>query len=290
MSNACAPWASPSPSAMPPTISKTPMPWSIPRRSSPAMSSSMPRARCPCRWCAAPKCWPRSCGCGPASPSPAPTARPPPPPWWRRCWMRGGMDPTVVNGGIINAYGTNARLGAGEWVVVEADESDGTFLRLPATVAVVTNADPDHLDFYGTFDAMREPSSALSRMCPSMASPCSAWTIPKCRRWWAASPTAASSPMASAPRPMPAPSMCRYSEGVSHFDVVFTDRRKGARRGWTVSACPCRAIIMSRTPWPRSWWRASWASRRCHPQGAGGIQGRGPPLLQDRGMEGRRHH
>ncbi|MBV9045023.1 MAG: UDP-N-acetylmuramate--L-alanine ligase, partial [Alphaproteobacteria bacterium] len=59
----------------------------------------------------------------------------------------GGFDPTVVNGGIINAYGTNARLGAGEWVVVEADESDGTFLKLPMTVAVVTNADPDHLDF-----------------------------------------------------------------------------------------------------------------------------------------------
>ena len=59
----------------------------------------------------------------------------------------GGLDPTVVNGGIINAYGTNARLGAGEWVVVEADESDGTFLRLPATVAVVTNVDPDHLDY-----------------------------------------------------------------------------------------------------------------------------------------------
>ncbi len=68
----------------------------------------------------------------------------------------GGLDPTVVNGGIINAYGTNARLGAGEWVVVEADESDGTFLRLPATVAVVTNVDPDHLDYYGTFERMRD--------------------------------------------------------------------------------------------------------------------------------------
>jgi len=68
----------------------------------------------------------------------------------------GGLDPTVVNGGIINAYGTNARLGAGNWVVVEADESDGTFLRLPATIAVLTNADPDHLDYYGTFDKMRE--------------------------------------------------------------------------------------------------------------------------------------
>src|SRR6202034_3582578 len=68
----------------------------------------------------------------------------------------GDFDPTVINGGIINAYGTNARLGAGEWVVVEADESDGTFLKLSATVAVVTNADPDHLDYYGTFDAMRD--------------------------------------------------------------------------------------------------------------------------------------
>ena len=68
----------------------------------------------------------------------------------------GGFDPTVVNGGIINAYGTNARLGAGDWVVVEADESDGTFLRLPATIAVVTNVDPDHLDYYGTFERMRD--------------------------------------------------------------------------------------------------------------------------------------
>ncbi|HEY2444410.1 MAG TPA: UDP-N-acetylmuramate--L-alanine ligase [Rhizomicrobium sp.] len=68
----------------------------------------------------------------------------------------GGLDPTVVNGGVINAYGTNARLGAGEWVVVEADESDGTFLRLPATIAVVTNIDPDHLDYYGTFERMRD--------------------------------------------------------------------------------------------------------------------------------------
>ncbi len=64
-------------------------------------------------------------------------------------------DPTVINGGIINAYGTNARLGDGEWAVVEADESDGTFVKLPATIAVVTNIDPEHLDFYGDFDALR---------------------------------------------------------------------------------------------------------------------------------------
>jgi UDP-N-acetylmuramate--alanine ligase len=67
----------------------------------------------------------------------------------------GGLDPTVINGGIINAYGTNARMGEGEWMVVEADESDGTFLKLPADVAVVTNIDPEHLDHYGSFDAVR---------------------------------------------------------------------------------------------------------------------------------------
>ena len=68
----------------------------------------------------------------------------------------GGLDPTVINGGIINAYGTNARLGAGDWMVVEADESDGTFLKLPADVAIVTNIDPEHLDHFKTFDAIKE--------------------------------------------------------------------------------------------------------------------------------------
>src|SRR5580704_7108657 len=67
----------------------------------------------------------------------------------------GRFDPTVINGGIINAYGTNARLGGGDWMVVEADESDGTFLKLPADVAVVTNIDPRHLDHFGTFDAIK---------------------------------------------------------------------------------------------------------------------------------------
>jgi UDP-N-acetylmuramate--alanine ligase len=67
-----------------------------------------------------------------------------------------GRDPTVVNGGIINAWGTNARLGQGEWMVAEADESDGTMVRLPATIAIVTNIDPEHLDHYGSFDVLRE--------------------------------------------------------------------------------------------------------------------------------------
>lgn len=68
----------------------------------------------------------------------------------------GNLDPTVINGGIINAYGTNARLGGGELMVVEADESDGTFVKLPADVAVVTNIDPEHLDHYGDFEGVKK--------------------------------------------------------------------------------------------------------------------------------------
>jgi UDP-N-acetylmuramate--alanine ligase len=68
----------------------------------------------------------------------------------------GGIDPTVINGGIINAYGSNARLGSSDWMVVEADESDGSFLRLDGQIAVVTNIDPEHLDHYGSFDKVKD--------------------------------------------------------------------------------------------------------------------------------------
>jgi UDP-N-acetylmuramate--alanine ligase len=78
----------------------------------------------------------------------------------------GGFDPTVINGGIINAYGTNARLGAGDWMVVEADESDGTFLKLPADVAIVTNVDPEHLDHFGTFEAVQDAFKAFVENVP----------------------------------------------------------------------------------------------------------------------------
>ena len=70
--------------------------------------------------------------------------------------VKGGIDPTVINGGIIHAYGSNARMGQGEWMVVEADESDGTFNRLPATVAIVTNIDPEHMEHWGDFDRLRQ--------------------------------------------------------------------------------------------------------------------------------------
>jgi UDP-N-acetylmuramate--alanine ligase len=78
----------------------------------------------------------------------------------------GGLDPTVINGGIINAYGTNARLGAGNWMVVEADESDGTFLKLPADVAIVTNVDPEHLDHFHTFEAVQDAFRAFIENIP----------------------------------------------------------------------------------------------------------------------------
>ena len=78
----------------------------------------------------------------------------------------GGFDPTVINGGIINAYGTNARLGAGDWMVVEADESDGTFLKLPADVAIVTNVDAEHLDHFKTFAAVQDAFLAFIENVP----------------------------------------------------------------------------------------------------------------------------
>ena len=77
-----------------------------------------------------------------------------------------GFDPTVINGGIINAWGSNARLGSGDWLVAEADESDGTFLKLPATVAVVTNMDPEHMEYYGSFDGLRHAFDAFVANIP----------------------------------------------------------------------------------------------------------------------------
>ena len=64
----------------------------------------------------------------------------------------GKIDPTVINGGIIEAFGSNARIGQGEWLVAEADESDGSFLKLPAQVGIITNIDPEHMEHYGDFD------------------------------------------------------------------------------------------------------------------------------------------
>lgn len=78
----------------------------------------------------------------------------------------GGLDPTVINGGIINAYGTNARLGKGDWIVVEADESDGSFIKLPARIALLTNLDAEHLDHWGSFDELKAAFGAYIQNIP----------------------------------------------------------------------------------------------------------------------------
>ncbi len=77
-----------------------------------------------------------------------------------------GLDPTVINGGIINAYGTNTRMGASQWMVVEADESDGTFAKLPSIASIITNIDPEHLDYYGSFDKLKEAFVAYAHNLP----------------------------------------------------------------------------------------------------------------------------
>ncbi|RYE56780.1 MAG: UDP-N-acetylmuramate--L-alanine ligase, partial [Rhizobiaceae bacterium] len=139
----------------------------------------------------------------------------------------GNLDPTVINGGIINAYGTNARLGAGDWMVVEADESDGTFLKLPADVAIVTNVDPEHLDHFKTFEAVQDafknfvesvPFYGFAVMC--IDHPVVQTLVGKIedRRII----TYGENPQADARL-----SNLAASGGVSRFDVVFRDRASG---------------------------------------------------------------
>jgi UDP-N-acetylmuramate--alanine ligase len=138
----------------------------------------------------------------------------------------GGFDPTVVNGGIINAYGTNARLGAGEWVVVEADESDGTFLRLPATIAVVTNVDPDHLDYYGTFDKMRDAFQRFVENVPFYGFAVLCLDHPEVQAMVGRIEDRRLITYGLSPQADARAVNLRFENGSSHFDVVFTDRRR----------------------------------------------------------------
>jgi UDP-N-acetylmuramate--alanine ligase len=139
-----------------------------------------------------------------------------------------GLDPTVVNGGIINAYGTNARLGQGEWVVVEADESDGTFLRLPATIAVVTNADPDHLDYYVTFDRLREAFQRFIENVPFYGFAVLCIDHPEVQAMVGRITDRRLITYGLSPQAEVRAVNIRFSEGASLYDVVFTDRLKGS--------------------------------------------------------------
>jgi UDP-N-acetylmuramate--alanine ligase len=140
------------------------------------------------------------------------------------------FDPTVINGGIINAYGSNTRVGDGEWMVVEADESDGTFVKLPATIAVLTNMDPEHLDFYGDFDTERRafqtfieniPFYGFAAMCidhPEVHALCGRISDRKII-------TYGFNPQADVRA-----ENVRVTEAGSHYDVVIADRPRGASR------------------------------------------------------------
>ena len=104
----------------------------------------------------------------------------------------GGIDPTVINGGVIHAYDSNARMGDGEWMVVEADESDGSFNRLPATVAIVTNIDPEHMEHWGDFDTLRDAfHQFVLEHNPSTGWRFCALTMPRFRPWSDGSATGA---------------------------------------------------------------------------------------------------
>jgi UDP-N-acetylmuramate--alanine ligase len=138
----------------------------------------------------------------------------------------GGLDPTVVNGGIINAYGTNARLGAGEWVVVEADESDGTFLRLPATIAIVTNVDPDHLDYYGSFERMREAFQRFIENVPFYGFAVLCLDHPEVQAMVGRIEDRRLITYGFSPQADARAVNVRFAGGASLFDVVFADRHK----------------------------------------------------------------
>src|SRR5215216_1006069 len=139
----------------------------------------------------------------------------------------GSFDPTVINGGIINAYGTNARLGRGDWMVVESDESDGTFVKLPADVVIVTNIDPEHLDHYGSFDKAKEAFLAFVENIPFYGFAVMCIDHPEVQALIGRVRdrrivTYGRSPQADLRLIDPS-----YSNGEMHFTVRVTDRRKG---------------------------------------------------------------
>lgn len=140
------------------------------------------------------------------------------------------LDPTVINGGILNAYGTNARLGTGEWMVVEADESDGTFIKLPATIAVVTNIDPEHLDFYGDFDAVREAFRQFVENLPFYGFAALCIDHPEVQALIGRIQDRRIVTYGRSPQADVRAINVRFAEGGSHYDVVITSRMRGTTR------------------------------------------------------------
>lgn len=141
-----------------------------------------------------------------------------------------GYDPTVINGGIINAHGTNAYLGQGEWMVVEADESDGTFIKLPSTVAVVTNIDPEHLDHYGDFDTLRDAFRSFVERVPFYGLAVLCIDHPEVQALIGRVRDRRIITYGMSPQADIRITGLRFSEGKSRFAVDVSDRVKGASR------------------------------------------------------------
>jgi len=134
------------------------------------------------------------------------------------------FDPTVINGGIINAYGTNARLGTGDWMVVEADESDGTFVKLPATIAVVTNIDPEHLDFYGDFETEKRAFLQFVENVPFYGFAALCIDHPEVQALLGRISDRKMVTYGTSPQADVRALNIAFREGVAHFDVEISDR------------------------------------------------------------------
>jgi UDP-N-acetylmuramate--alanine ligase len=140
------------------------------------------------------------------------------------------LDPTVINGGIINAYGTNARLGASDWMVVEADESDGSFTKLPSTAVVVTNIDPEHMDHYGSFDKLRDAFRTFVENIPFYGFAAMCIDHPEVQALIAKVPDRKIVTYGFSPQALIRATNVRIGPGGARFDVVITDRVTGQTR------------------------------------------------------------
>jgi UDP-N-acetylmuramate--alanine ligase len=150
----------------------------------------------------------------------------------------GKFDPTVINGGIINAYGTNARLGGGKWMVVEADESDGTFIKLPSTIAIVTNIDPEHMDFYRSFDDLRRAFLTFVENVPFYGLAVLCIDHPEVQALIGRVTDRRIVTYGLSPQAEVRAVNLDYKDGAASFDVEILDRPKGATRTVTGLALP----------------------------------------------------
>lgn len=134
------------------------------------------------------------------------------------------LDPTVINGGVINAYGTNARLGEGDWMVVEADESDGTFIRLPTTIGIITNIDPEHLDHWGGFDALRKAFDQFIENTPFYGFGIVCLDHPEVQALVGRVTDRQLITYGSNPQADVRAENISFDAGIAHYDIVFRDR------------------------------------------------------------------